>query len=326
MSRAGCGTRRLLRLGVAPAVAADAGGRLSRRTGPPDPWPQPGHLWRATRACRAPPRLGRPCQPQTGRPADARPWPGGRPPPPAARLHTPRPDRHTSAGPGRTELPAARTGPAGVADITQQRTDQGWLYLAVILDAFSRRVVGWSMAEHLRTELVLDALEMAISQRQPAPGLVCHSDHGCQYTSFAYGRRLAASEFVASRGPSATPWTTPSPRASSPPWNASSSTATPGRPERAYGRRSSTSSRSSTTANAATRLSTTIHPPPTSTTTHQQHLRPNHRVHGTGATPIEPTRVPIAQHTVGHSGASIGPRGDRPTRPEIDIVRVSNDN
>ena len=87
-----------------------------------------------------------------------------------------------------------------VADITQQRTDQGWLYLAVILDAFSRRVVGWSMAEHLRTELVLDALDMAISQRQPAPGLVCHSDHGCQYTSFAYGRRLAASELVASMG------------------------------------------------------------------------------------------------------------------------------
>jgi putative transposase len=87
-----------------------------------------------------------------------------------------------------------------VADITQQRTGEGWLYLAVILDAFSRRVVGWSMAEHLRTELVLDALDMAISQRQPAPGLVCHSDHGCQYTSFAYGRRLAASELVASMG------------------------------------------------------------------------------------------------------------------------------
>jgi putative transposase len=87
-----------------------------------------------------------------------------------------------------------------VADITQQRTDQGWLYLAVILDAFSRRVVGWSMADHLRTELVLDALEMAISQRQPPPGLVCHSDHGCQYTSFAYGRRLHASGLVASMG------------------------------------------------------------------------------------------------------------------------------
>jgi putative transposase len=56
------------------------------------------------------------------------------------------------------------------------------------------------MADHLRTELVLDALDMAISERQPAPGLVCHSDHGCQYTSFAYGRRLAASELVASMG------------------------------------------------------------------------------------------------------------------------------
>jgi putative transposase len=87
-----------------------------------------------------------------------------------------------------------------VADITQQRTDQGWLYLAVVLDAFSRRVVGWSMADHLRTELVLDALEMAISQRQPPPGLVCHSDHGCQYTSFAYGHRLHASGLVASMG------------------------------------------------------------------------------------------------------------------------------
>jgi putative transposase len=87
-----------------------------------------------------------------------------------------------------------------VADITQQRTGEGWLYLAVILDAFSRRVVGWSMAEHLRTELVLDALDMAISQRQPASGLVCHSDHGCQYTAFAYGRRLAACELVASMG------------------------------------------------------------------------------------------------------------------------------
>ena len=67
-----------------------------------------------------------------------------------------------------------------VADITQQRTDQGWLYLAVVLDGFSRRIVGWSMADHLRTELVLDALDMAIAQRQPAAGLIHHTDHGCQ--------------------------------------------------------------------------------------------------------------------------------------------------
>jgi putative transposase len=87
-----------------------------------------------------------------------------------------------------------------VADITQQRTDEGWLYLAVVLDAFSRRVVGWSMADHLRTELVLDALDMAITQRNPTPGLVHHTDHGCQYTSLAFGRRLQQAGLVASMG------------------------------------------------------------------------------------------------------------------------------
>ena len=87
-----------------------------------------------------------------------------------------------------------------VADITQQRTDQGWLYLAVVLDAFSRRIVGWSMADHLRTELVLDALDLAVAQRQPAPGLVHHTDHGCQYTSLAFGRRLQQAGLVAAMG------------------------------------------------------------------------------------------------------------------------------
>ena len=87
-----------------------------------------------------------------------------------------------------------------MADITQQRTDEGWLYLAVILDAFSRRIVGWSMAAHLRTELVLDALDMAITQRNPTPGLVHHSDHGYQYTSLTFGRRLRETGLVASMG------------------------------------------------------------------------------------------------------------------------------
>jgi putative transposase len=87
-----------------------------------------------------------------------------------------------------------------VADITQQRTGEGWLYLAVVLDAFSRRIVGWSMADHLRTELVLDALDMAIAQRQPASGLIHHTDHGCQYTSLAFGRRLQQAGLVASMG------------------------------------------------------------------------------------------------------------------------------
>ena len=75
-----------------------------------------------------------------------------------------------------------------VADITYVRTWMGFLYLAVVLDAWSRRVVGWSMATHLRTELVLDALNMASWQRRPR-GVVHHSDQGSQYTSIAFGTR-----------------------------------------------------------------------------------------------------------------------------------------
>jgi putative transposase len=67
-----------------------------------------------------------------------------------------------------------------VADITDVPTWSGWLYLAVVLDCFSRRVVGWAMANHLRAELVVDALDMAIWRRQPLAGLVHHSDQGCQ--------------------------------------------------------------------------------------------------------------------------------------------------
>jgi putative transposase len=75
-----------------------------------------------------------------------------------------------------------------VADITYIPTWAGFLYLAVVLDAWSRRVVGWAMATHLRTELVLDAFNMALAQRRPAK-VIHHSDQGCQYTSFAFGRR-----------------------------------------------------------------------------------------------------------------------------------------
>jgi putative transposase len=75
-----------------------------------------------------------------------------------------------------------------VADITYVPTWAGFLYLAVVLDAWSRRVVGWAMATHLRTELVLAALDMAIVQRLPRD-VIHHSDQGCQYTSIAYGQR-----------------------------------------------------------------------------------------------------------------------------------------
>jgi len=75
-----------------------------------------------------------------------------------------------------------------VADITYIRTGSGFLYLAVVLDAFSRRVVGWAMKTHLRTQLVLDALEMALWQRRPQ-SVIHHSDQGTQYTSMTFGQR-----------------------------------------------------------------------------------------------------------------------------------------
>jgi putative transposase len=87
-----------------------------------------------------------------------------------------------------------------VSDITQHRTGQGWVYCAVVLDAYSRRVIGWSIADHLRTELVVDALEMACLRRKPAAGTIVHADHGSQYTSWAFGQRLRRAGLLASMG------------------------------------------------------------------------------------------------------------------------------
>jgi putative transposase len=75
-----------------------------------------------------------------------------------------------------------------VADITYIPTWSGFLYLAVVLDVWSRRIVGWSMATHLRSSLVVNALNMAIAVRRPV-GVILHSDQGCQYTSIAFGAR-----------------------------------------------------------------------------------------------------------------------------------------
>lgn len=77
-----------------------------------------------------------------------------------------------------------------VADITYVYTRESFLYLAFILDVHSRRIVGWAMESHLRSELVVDALQMAVWRRKPAPGLVHHSDQGVQYTSLSFGERL----------------------------------------------------------------------------------------------------------------------------------------
>jgi transposase InsO family protein len=83
-------------------------------------------------------------------------------------------------------LDAARLNSRWCGDITYIPTWQGWLYLATVIDIASRRVVGWATADHLRTELICDALTNAVATRNPAPGVVFHSDRGCQYTSHDY--------------------------------------------------------------------------------------------------------------------------------------------
>jgi putative transposase len=92
-----------------------------------------------------------------------------------------------------------------VTDITEHPTAEGKLYCAAVMDAYSRLIVGWSIAEHMRTELVTDALGMAIIRRQPDKRAsddqtILHSDHGSQYTAWAFGQRLRVAGLLASMG------------------------------------------------------------------------------------------------------------------------------
>jgi putative transposase len=87
-----------------------------------------------------------------------------------------------------------------VADITYLRTGEGWLYLAAVQDAYSRQIVGWSMATHMRAALVVDALQMALARRHPDPGLIHHSDQGSQYVSLAFGRAAGQAGISVSMG------------------------------------------------------------------------------------------------------------------------------
>lgn len=87
---------------------------------------------------------------------------------------------------------------AYVQDITYVWTKEGWLYLAIVLDLYSRRIVGWSMGSRMKAKLVCDALTMAIWQRQPKEGLIVHSDRGSQYASAEYRRILKANGFIGS--------------------------------------------------------------------------------------------------------------------------------
>jgi putative transposase len=114
--------------------------------------------------------------------------------------------RTTVADPTRTPAPnlvardftASAVDRLWVGDITFVPTGEGWLYLAVLVDAHARRVVGWAMADHLRAELAVDALVMALGRRRPAAGLVHHTDRGGQYTAAAYQSRLTTHEITCS--------------------------------------------------------------------------------------------------------------------------------
>jgi putative transposase len=100
----------------------------------------------------------------------------------------------------RRDFVAGRPNRVWLADITYIPTQEGFLYLAFILDTHSRKVVGWSMAPHMKTELVVDALEMAVWRRRPVAGLVHHSDRGVQYTAISFGKRLEEVGIVPSMG------------------------------------------------------------------------------------------------------------------------------
>lgn len=114
------------------------------------------------------------------------------------RRHHPQPATHEDLV--RRDFTA--TGPDRVwfTDITQHRASDGWVYCCAVVDAHSRRVVGWSIADHIRSELVVDALEMARWQRRPDPGTILHADRGSQYTSWVFGHRLRQAGLLGSMG------------------------------------------------------------------------------------------------------------------------------
>ena len=118
------------------------------------------------------------------------------------KKRTTRHDRYAAPAPDllRRNFAAAAPDKVWTADITYVHTQEGFLYLAFILDVYSRRVVGWSMATHLRTELVVDALEIALWRRRPNAGLIHHTDRGAQYTALSFGKRLEEAGIVPSMG------------------------------------------------------------------------------------------------------------------------------
>jgi putative transposase len=124
------------------------------------------------------------------------------------RVRTTTPDRRQPPAPDllKRDFTATRPDQTWVADITYLPTYEGWLFVAPVMDLYSRKIVGWSMRDDLDAALVVDAISMAIARRRPPAGLVHHSDRGSQYASIAMGRTLRDSGIMASMGSKGDPW------------------------------------------------------------------------------------------------------------------------
>ena len=183
------------------------------------------------RPCR-PGQPGTLARPQADRQADARRWPGRAGAQAVEEDHRRGPGRRAAGGPDPPDFTAdaTRVNSRWCGDITYVSTWEGWLYLATVIDVASRRVVGYAMADHLRTDLAADALSNAVAARAPEPGVIFHSSGAASTPppstppSPLTARSRCRSAARASAG------TTLSPRASSPPTRASSSTPGPGPP------------------------------------------------------------------------------------------------
>ena len=171
-----------------------------------------------------------------------------------------RPDARPAPDLVERDFMAAEPDQLYVADITYVPTWAGFLFLAVVLDACTRRIVGWAMANHLRTELVLAALNMALHQRQPSD-VIHHSDQGTQYTSISFGRRCKQAGVRPSMGSVGDCYDNAMCESFFATLEcASSSIARPSAPMRRRSSRSSSSSRAGTTRTDAIPRSTTCHP------------------------------------------------------------------
>jgi putative transposase len=117
-------------------------------------------------------------------------------------------DRRAAAAPDRLNRSfiASRPDAVWVADITYIPTYESWLFLACVMDLYSRKIVGWSMREDLSAGLVVDAVSMAIARRKPEAGLIHHTDRGSQYTSIAMGKTLRDAQILPSMGSVGDPW------------------------------------------------------------------------------------------------------------------------